>query len=123
MIVKDLMKEPIVIDKDMTLEQASKMMSKEKISSIIIVKAGKPAGIITHEDLVDNFGKKTMVSEVMSRDLVFIKENDKAQKAVEVIKENGISVLPVLDKKGSLVGVIHVKELLKQMEEDEFLLD
>ncbi len=123
MFVKEIMKKPIVIDKDVTLEEAAKMMAKHKISSLLIINDGKTVGIVTHEDLVDNFGRKAMVSEVMSRDLVYIKDNDKIAKAAELIKEKKISILPVLDKSGNLVGVVHVKDLLKELGEEEFLLD
>ena len=123
MLVKEIMKKPVVIEHDIGLEEAAKMMAKQNISSLLIAHDGKAEGIVTHEDLVDNFGKKAMVYEVMSKNLVFIKDNDKIQKAVELIKEKKISILPVLDKKGNLVGVVHVKDLLKQIGEEEFLLD
>ncbi len=123
MLVKEIMKKPIIIEKDMGLEEVAKMMTKQKISSLLIAHEGKAVGIVTHEDLIDNFGRKAMVSEVMSKNLVFIRDNDKVQKAVETIREKKISILPVLDKSGNLVGVVHVKDILKELWEDEFLLD
>jgi homoserine O-acetyltransferase/O-succinyltransferase len=123
MLVKEIMKKPFFIEKDITLEDAANIMVKQKISSILFVKSGKVAGIVTHEDLVDNFGRKAMVSEVLSKNLIFIRDNDKIQNAAELIREKKISILPVLDKSGNLVGVVHVKDILKEFGEDEFLLD
>lgn len=122
MLVKEIMKKPIVVEHDLTLEQASKIMVKMKISSILVVRKEKVIGIITHEDLINNFGKRVMVSQIMSKKIIFIREDDKTSKAVGLIKKNKISILPVLDNKDNLVGVIHVKELLNENEEDDFLL-
>lgn len=123
MLIKDIMKEPIVIEKDIPLEDAAKIMVKQRISSLLIVKNGKARGIVTHEDLMENFGRKAMVSEIMSKNLVSIRDNDKIQKAVEVFKITKVSILPVLDKQGNLVGVVHARELLKGVGEEDFLLD
>ena len=124
MLIKEIMKKPIAIDKDITLEQASKIMTKQDINSLLIVKKEMVIGVITYEDLVKNFGKKLMVSNVMSKDIVFIRADDKVHKAIEIIKKRKISILPVLDGKNNLVGVVHVKELLtKSTEDEDFLLD
>lgn len=124
MSIEDLMKKPIVIEKDVTLAEAAKLMTKNKISSLIFLAKDKIAGILTHEDLVAHFGEQKKISEVMTRQVFTIKKDDKIQKAMDLIREKKISILPVVDKKGELVGVVHVNDLLNQVcDSDEFLME
>ncbi|MEK6846857.1 MAG: CBS domain-containing protein, partial [Nanoarchaeota archaeon] len=107
MIVEDLMKKPIAIEKDVMLVDAAKLMTKHKINSLIFLVNDKIAGIITHEDLVAHFGEQKKVSEIMTRQVLMVKKNDKIQKAMDLIREKNISIVPVVDNKGDLVGVVH----------------
>ena len=58
MLVKEIMKQPIVIDQDTTLKKAAELLTKYKISSLIMVKADKFVGLITEKDLVAHFGSE-----------------------------------------------------------------
>ncbi len=124
MTIEDLMRKPIVIEKDVTLAEAAKLMIKNKISSLIFLVKDKIAGILTHEDLVAHFGEQKKISEIMTRQVFTVKRDDKLQKAIDLIREKKISTLPVTDKKGELVGVVHVKDILDQAcAGDEFLME
>ena len=124
MLIKQLMKKAMAIEEDVSLEKASKLMSKKDIDSLIIIKRTKIIGIITQEDLVENFSKRKKVSSVMSKPVITIKETEKTSKAIDVMKQNQISVLPVVDKKGNLVGVINSNDLLEDsLSDDEFLMN
>ncbi len=124
MTIEDLMRKPIVIEKDVTLAEAAKLMIKNKISSLIFLVKDKIAGILTHEDLVAHFSEQKKISEIMTRQVFTVKRDDKLQKAIDLIREKKISTLPVTDKKGELVGVVHVKDILDQAcAGDEFLME
>ncbi len=123
MLVKELMKKVKVIDKDIDLEKASKIMSSEDISSLIFVNKDKIIGIITHEDLVENFGKRKKVYEVMTKKVITISSEDKIDKAIETMKKNKIRLLPVIDAHGHLVGIISAKELLGKSDDEDFLFE
>lgn len=123
MLIRDIMKKPIVIKGDVTLEKASSIFSSKKIGSLIVIKGEKVVGIITEDDLVKNFGKKRKVSEVMTKNVITISPDKKLGKAVEIMKENGISVLPVVDD-GRLIGVLDAKEIVTEAySPEEFFLN
>ena len=123
MFVNSIMKKPIAIDRDISLEECARILSENNISSLIFVKKDKIAGIITKGDIVKNFGKNKKISEVMTRKVITIDPEEKVNNAIGVMDENGISVLPVVSKKNGLVGVISAKDLLYQAcHTDEFLL-
>ena len=118
------MKRPYAIDKDITLKKAAELMKKHDINSIIIVKKDKVVGIITHEDLIENFSESKKVFQVMSKEIISLNEDDKVDYAMGLMKKNNISVLPVLDDEEHLVGVIHIKDLIKQFSDaEDFLIN
>ena len=58
----------------------------------------------------------------MKKKVITIEQDDNTDRAIDVMKKNKISILPVVDKDGNLVGIVGVKELLRESSEsDEFL--
>ncbi|MGV8142318.1 MAG: CBS domain-containing protein [Candidatus Pacearchaeota archaeon] len=124
MIVDDLMQKPIVIERDMSLSDAAKLLTKNSISSLIVVLGGKVSGIISSKDLVAHFGEQKKVSEVMNTKVITLKKGDKMQKALDIVKDNELSIMPVVDKKGEIIGTLYVKDILNQAcESEDFLID
>ena len=118
-----VMRKPIVIDRDIDLEKASKILTKKNISSLIFIKNSQPIGIVTKGDIVRHFGKKTTVSKIMSKNVLTISPNEKPSNAITILNENKISVLPVVEE-GMLVGVVSAKDLLYGVcKIDEFLFE
>jgi len=122
MFVKRVMKKPIVIDRDIPLSKVAQIISSNNISSLIFIRRKKPAGIITKGDIVKNFGKNIKMFKMMSKKIITIRPDDKVGTAMELLETNRISVLPVVNQKKELVGVVSAKDLLHEAcENDEFL--
>jgi len=111
MIVKELMRTAIVIEKNISLSKAAKIIVSKNINSIIFMKKNKIEGIITKEDLLKNFGKKINVSKIMTKSLIAIKSTEDIEEAKELMRKNKINVLPVMEK-GKLAGIVAGKDLL-----------
>jgi len=123
MLVKEVMKKAMATDKDMSLVEASKLLSEKNISSIIVMKDNKIKGIITEEDIIKNYGKKSKLFEIMHKNVVTVSINDEVKDAIKTINKRKISILPVVEK-GNLVGVISGTDILKYFKESgDFLLD
>jgi len=123
MKIKDLMKKPVVTEKDVTLSDAAKVMNKYSINSLIVVRDEKIVGIVTHHDLIKYFGQPKKVFEIMTKSVITVKDDDKIQKAIELVREKEIGIFPVVDNKGKLVGILDSKDLLKVWDEDDFLIE
>ena len=123
MRIKDLMKKPIVTEKDVTLAEAAKVMTKYSINSLIVEKDGNIVGIVTHHDLIKYFGQTKKVFEIMTKNVLTVKENDKLERVIELAKEKQLGIFPVTDAKGKLVGILDSKDLLKVWGDDDFLID
>ncbi|MEK6893976.1 MAG: CBS domain-containing protein [Nanoarchaeota archaeon] len=123
MKIKDLMKKPVVTEKDVTLSEVAKVMNKYSINSLIVVKDERIVGIVTHHDLIKYFGQTKKVFEIMTKNVLTVRDDDKIQKAIEIVREKGIGIFPVVDNKGKLVGILDSKDLLKVWDEDDFLIE
>jgi len=118
--VEDVMVEDVVTtDENATVMQAVKTMNKLEIGCLIVTRKGKPAGILTERDLLKRVlakskdPKKTKVSEVMSKPLVFGKPHMEVEEAVKLMFKMKIKKLPVVQKNGRLVGLITLTDLVR----------
>src|SRR3989344_908833 len=125
MKVKDIMNKAIVVDFDMPLKAAAKIMSQKNIGSLIVIKNKEIAGIITEKDITKNastLGKK--ISSVMSKNVVTIEEYEDIDNAAVLMMKNKVKHLPVT-KDEKLIGIISATDLIEHSEElnEDFLID
>lgn len=124
MEIEDVMKKPIVIVKDISLLDAAKLMTKNGIKYLLFVSEEKVLGILTLRDLAKHFGENISFSSAMTKKVITVRKNEKVQKAIDLMRDNGISVLPVEDRNGKLLGVIHANDILHEAcDNEEFLVD
>ena len=114
------MKRPFVVEKDITLKEAAKIMKEKKIGSLIYLVNEKVKGIITEGDLTRDFGKQEKITQVMKPTVIIVEVNESVENAVELMKANKIKRLPVLSN-GKLVGIITSTDIIAnfaELEED-----
>lgn len=105
---------PVTLPLDSIVADALELMREYKIGGIpVIDKSKKLAGIVTNRDL--RFERRLVrpISEVMTRDVVSIREFTNFETAAEILQEHKIEKLPVVDDNGTLVGLITYKDILK----------
>jgi len=123
MEVKELMKDVYVVNEDMPLHKAAQIMSSKKIGEILFIKNEKIKGIITEDDLVRNFDKDKKIKDIMTTNVIVIKENDPIDDALEIMNKNSIKRLPVLDSGSKIIGIIRLIDIARhahELEEDFF---
>lgn len=97
------------------------MMIKSKVGSVVLLKAGKPAGIITERDVikkVSSLNKKPgdiQAADIMSWPLITIKAYDSVDTAAALMSKNKIKRLPVLETDGSIAGMLSVTDIAKRL--------
>jgi len=126
MKVKDIMNQAIAVDFDISLKEASNIMARKKIGSLIVMKDSKIAGIITESDVTSNtpaLSKK--VSEIMSKNVVTIDEEEDIDNAASIMAKNKIKRVPVLSKDKKLAGIITATDLIAHSDElnEDFFLE
>ncbi len=117
--VKDIMtRRVITIDKDKSILDAAKKMTRARVGTIIIMDGKKPIGIITTTDIIKKVVAKNLrpsevkVIDIMSSPLKTAKPNDLIVDIVERIKEEKITKFPVVER-NKLVGIITTTDIAR----------
>lgn len=124
MLVKELMKRPFVVEKDIGLAEAARIMSDKNIGSLLFTSGNKIKGIVTERDLIKNFSKHEKISQIMSTKVTTVAPDENLDRAVEIMREKKIKRLPVIDN-GKLVGIVTLTDVMANFEalEEEFFFE
>ena len=116
MLVKDVMTaSPVFCKTTDTLERVAKLMAEHDCGVIPVCESRKPIGIITDRDITCRavaLGKSSVrVSEVMTKHVFTVKEDDDVQTAIDLMEKKQVRRLPVLNAEGILVGIVAPSDL------------
>lgn len=116
MKVRDIMtKATIFVTPDANLNDVAKMMDEHKIGMIPVVDnkdSRTVTGVVTDRDIVTRCVARQMnpmamhASEVMSRPVVTVREDDSVDDAASVMSENMIRRVMVVDAANHICGVL-----------------
>ncbi len=106
-LVKDIMLKDIgVVTLEDTVKKAKEIMKKYDISKIIVTNSkGEPVGILRYID-IENKKENSPVKEFYIRKKMHLSENDTLINALHLMEEYGTDVLPVVNDKGKITGVL-----------------
>ncbi len=109
--------DPITITSDRPIREAMEIMRSYRISGVPVVEGSrKLVGILTNRDLRFEEDLDRRVSTLMTKDnLITVSGRVTLAKAREILHRHRIEKLPVIDKKGNLVGLITIKDIEKTM--------
>ncbi|MBU5537276.1 MAG: CBS domain-containing protein [Candidatus Aenigmatarchaeota archaeon] len=116
MLVNEIMnRNVVVVKKDATIKEASEVMSKLDISSLVVVEGDKIVGILTNTDIVRSVAQNkqpesTLVEEMMTSKVITIEPDKKIEDAVDLMLENKIRELPVVEN-NKIKGIITVTDI------------
>jgi len=112
MKVKDIMNKAVVVDHNISVRGAAKIMSDRNIGSLIILKSSKIIGIITERDIMKNISSLSKgISSIMSKNVISVECNESIDNAALIMNEKKIKRLPIVDS-GKLVGIITATDLI-----------
>ncbi|RLE50475.1 MAG: hypothetical protein DRJ31_01275 [Candidatus Methanomethylicota archaeon] len=116
--VKDIMsKTPIVASEDATISEIAKIMADKDVGSVIIVRDGKPVGIITERDIIIRVLAKKLnpdevkVKDVMSSPIIVISPDADIAEAARKMAQHDVRRL-IVTSKGEFLGVVTERDVL-----------
>jgi len=97
-------------DPERSLRDAAIIMAKAHTGSLIVIRKGKPVGIVTEGDVSRALSTganpdKTPIKKIMSKRLITVSSDRRVEEAAKLMAERQIKKLPVLED-GSLVGIV-----------------
>lgn len=116
--VKEIMNPNVVsLEPTATLKEAAKVMSQQKIGSIVIIDENKPLGIITERDFVTkimlkSYSSDSKVSEVMSSPVIHVSSEQSVADVIDIMANKEIRKVPVIDN-GKVIGIVTGTEFLR----------
>ncbi len=123
MKIKEVMRKVLTVDEASSVKDASIIMAKHKVGSLVVTDGKRPLGIITERDVITGIAAKdrksssVAVSEIMSKKLVTIDQESLIDDAVYLMLKNKIKKLPVLDSENQLVGMITSTDIVANSDE------
>lgn len=104
-----------VIGPESTLEEAARLMARERLHHLPVVDADRLVGILSASDLIgrdapDAGGKR--IGDVMQRKPVMISRTSTLQDAATLLAGGDYHSLPVVDPAGKVVGVVTSTDLI-----------
>lgn len=104
-----------------TVQDAAIKMRERHVGAVLIVDDGQPVGIVTDRDVVlrtvaeGRDPRTTPIRDVMSRNLTVVRSDEKIDDAVSAIRAAGVRRVPILDDKGTPVGMVTLDDLVVLM--------
>lgn len=99
-----------------TIAEAVAEMNKRRIGCIVVIDAGRIAGIFTERDVLlrvvgeDVNPKSTRVSEVMTKNVISITSDTTVEQTMVIFAEKKCRHLPVIDE-GRLKGLVSIGDI------------
>jgi len=118
----------VICGRDDSIQNAAELMRDNHVGDVIVVehKEGKhfPIGILTDRDIVIevlaervNNLNDIAVNDVMSSELISVKEDDYIIETIEQMRDRGIRRVPVVNQEGSLEGILAVDDAIELVAE------
>ena len=117
----------VICGRDDSIQNAAELMRDNHVGDVIVVehKEGKhfPIGILTDRDIVIEVLAEEVnlndiaVNDVMSSELISVKEDDYIIETIEQMRDRGIRRVPVVNQEGSLEGILAVDDTIELVAE------
>jgi len=112
----------------MPVSEAAKLMRQFHVGDIVVTDKGNkhrvPVGLVTDRDIVlevlaqDLDAANLTLGDIMAGDLVTVREDEGVLQAVQLMRAKGVRRIPVVDKEGTLVGIVSTDDLIDLLAEE-----
>jgi CBS domain-containing protein len=112
----------VIAPRGTSILDASRLMREYHVGDIVITGEanGKrcPVGIVTDRDIVLEVlaqgidPSKLSVDDIMSEDVITVEESEGIFQTIQLMRAKGARRVPVVDKQGTLVGIVSADDFL-----------
>ncbi len=112
------------LDPDWTIQEAARKMKDYDFGFLPVVENARIVGALTDRDVTVRViaeGRdpvRTLVRDVMSRDVIAAQEEDPLEAVYELLKERQLRRLPVVDEQRRLSGMITLARIAREQGEE-----
>lgn len=120
-----LMQNYSVLNKEDPISKAVSIILDGQESSFIVRNNGQIAGTLSKTEIIEGlskFGKEAPVEQVMKRDIMFLKENEKITDVMQKFPDDNYALMPVMEEE-KVVGVLNMENIKEFVEIQTALKD
>lgn len=121
MTVKDLMTTRVEsLAPNVSVQDVASYMKNQNVGILPVMANGRAIGVVTDRDIAirccseGKDPRKTLVQDVMTRNVVECSGTTSIQEAADLMEKNNIRRLIVTDEKHGIVGILSLDDLAKQ---------
>ena len=120
-----VVRDPITIESSKSIGELIELTTKLNISGMPVVDNGKLKGIVTSRDFRYADNMNALVSSIMtpSEQLITVEDGTQQESVKKLMHENRIEKVLVVDKSGSLNGLVTMKDIEKSAEHPDATKD
>ncbi len=114
----------VTIDEHDTVERAACLMSEQGVGCVLVVRKGRPLGLVTDRDLVVRVLARGVepagarIGEYVTYDPITLRLNEGIETAAHEMRVHGVRRLPIVDDEGKVVGIVTADDLLVLLGEE-----
>ncbi len=115
-------KDVVTSDADITVKEASKIMSSNRVGCLVITEKGSPAGMVTESDIMKKVvsagldAGSVKIREIMSKPLIWISPDDAIEDAANTMVGKNVRRLAVVEDE-KLVGILTHTDIARNVPE------
>ena len=118
-LLKPTQRNVITCNSSDPLRIVAEKMSENNIGSVVVTDNGKVVGIFTERDLVrvvaEGVSLDTPVGRVASKNLITARKGESILSISMKMIEHQIRHIPVIDDDGTVVGILSIRDVLRQL--------
>lgn len=110
--VKDVIKgrKVVTVGLECSIKKAGKILIEKKFTNLPVVdSSGRLRGVVSEKDIIKSFNfddtSKKKVKDIMTKKVVYVKENDALERVAKIFIDKQLRKLPVV-KNDKVIGVI-----------------
>ena len=117
--IREVMKKNVITaDPQLSMADVAKIMTNNRVGSVVVMRGDKPSGMVTDSDIVSMVAKGRNPKTVRVKDVpkrrsgfVYAGPNETIQQVTRKMIKNGVKRIPIIEK-GRLLGMVSDKEIL-----------
>jgi CBS domain-containing protein len=117
----------VILENTGSVQEAAELMRDHHVGDVVVVRRQGlvpiPVGIVTDRDIVVELIAKKVdvnsvaVTDIMSAEILTLKENEQLLDAVEAMRKRGVRRAPVVNTSGGLEGILSVDDIIELIAE------
>lgn len=106
----------VTADPGITLADAAKIMTANRVGSVIVMKDSIPVNMVTTDDIVSVVAQgknpsSMKLGDLKKKSIITVKPDEKIHKVAQLMIKTGFKRIPVM-KGGKLYGIVSEKEII-----------